>query len=175
MDIDENRQKLGEFVKFSVQNKFQHDVRNVSVVGNPPTSILVEISGNNVKYQSDIQSVEKHVQEIFRLIVVTDIDVTVSASKDKAPSILLLLNALKTRAPISSEELSEIFLRRDYSIADPKWISLRLDSLRKQGLVTRRSDQKYVLTFSGLIKLGSRRSGQSTDVRRALEMARWRS
>lgn len=174
MDIDKNRHELEEFIRLSIEQNFSHHVKNVSIVRSPAISVLIEILGNDLRHHSDIPSLKKHVRDILDLLAIADAGITVTAFDEETPSILQLLNALKIKAPISSEVLSEIFLERGYSVANNKWVSSRLDNFRKQGLVIRRPDQRYVLTFSGLMRLGSRRSAQSTDVRRALEMARWR-
>lgn len=88
------------------------------------------------------------------------------------PSIAAILRALKALSPIRLETLLEHLESRGFFISNEQWLSRRLDSARKKGLVLREHSGSYVLTATGLDLVPHSRSRSSTDVERMLLLSR---
>ncbi len=94
------------------------------------------------------------------------------SSPSELPTLPALLRALKTLQPVNLYRLT-IIIQKSYKSVSDKWLSHKLDQLRKKGLVIWQKDSEtYVLTDKalGYIPAGTRRT--SSDIERALALGR---
>jgi hypothetical protein len=90
----------------------------------------------------------------------------------EVPSLLALLRALKTTSPSLPETISGILEGAGFLVPPKRWMEAKLDWLRKQHLILRRKDGCYVMTESGLRVVPHGQGSSSSDVQRALALAR---
>lgn len=83
-----------------------------------------------------------------------------------------ILRAVKVHAPASLAVVNQDLLRRGFSCPSEKWLSYKLDSARKRGLLQRDHDGRFILTSDGLEVVPWSRTASSSDVDRMLSLAR---
>lgn len=174
MATDDLRKEIEEAIRASVSRRFTTTVEDVSLVTQPSVSILIKIEHQGPEERNFDQSIIAHVRKLVSLFNVDQPKIIIQRAESNLPSPLIILQTMKILSPTSAEKLASALRTGGYVLVTDDWVQLRLDAFRKQRFVIRRDDATYVLTFHGLVKLGSQRDGRSTDVRRALEMARWK-
>ena len=88
------------------------------------------------------------------------------------PSALAVLRALKATSPSPPEMVSEFLEGAGFLVPPKRWMDAKLDWLRKQQLILRRQDGCYVMTETGLRLVPHGKGSSSSDVQRALALAR---
>jgi len=88
------------------------------------------------------------------------------------PSAIAVLRGLKATSPALPETLSGFLEESGFVVPPERWVDAKLDWLRKQNLVLRRDDGCYVLTEPGLRVVPHGKGSSSSDVQRALALAR---
>lgn len=99
--------------------------------------------------------------------------VTHGESED-LPANPMILRRLKTHAPVTTERLANELRSMRSMVPSVRWLQGKLDTLRKQGLVTRSSEGAYSLTEGGLSVVPHGKQRSSSDVERALAFGRRR-
>lgn len=90
----------------------------------------------------------------------------------RRPTDMEILRAIKIVAPVAVEELGKKLSGGEDPSIDRKWLSARLDALRKKGLIHRTNSGWYLLTELALSLVPVSRTRKSSDVIRALHLAR---
>lgn len=88
------------------------------------------------------------------------------------PSDLEILRAIKIVAPVAMRDLRKELTSGGLLSADDRWLNVRLDTLRKKNLVHRTAGGLYLLTEVALSLVPVSRTRNSSDVSRALHLAR---
>lgn len=88
------------------------------------------------------------------------------------PSTIAILRSVKVLAPVPTGTLQEDLDRRGFACPSERWLSHKLDTARKRGLVWRDPQGRFSLTAEGLSVVPTSRSGSSSDVERMLALAR---
>lgn len=174
MATSDLKREIEEATKASIVRRFSTTVKQVSLVTQPSPSILIAVDQQGTDEKSFDEELMSHVQKLMALFDIQNPKVIIQREENEYPSPLIILQTIKVLAPVSIGALAMALRKNGYGLANDEWVRQRLDAFRKQGFTSRRDNATYVLTFSGLIKLGSQRNRRSTDVRRALEMARWK-
>lgn len=94
----------------------------------------------------------------------------VGAKMDR-PSTPALLRLIKKLQPVTASALSR-FLKEDYESVDRKWLKRTLDNLRRRGLLYWQRPGNYALTESSLAVVPAGTLRSSSDIERALALAR---
>ncbi|AJJ18264.1 hypothetical protein NUF47_003398 [Yersinia enterocolitica] len=94
--------------------------------------------------------------------------------KKQEPSSLAILRTIKIESPVLIEKLFNYLVYRDFYIPSEKWLSARLDVLRKKGFIIRNIDGSYALSGLGLSVVPSTTSKSSSDIERILSLAKRR-
>ena len=88
------------------------------------------------------------------------------------PSQTAILKELKIASPASPAELIQQLQSQDFQMPSVAWLASRLDSLRRQRQITRRKDGRYILNDIALALVPHGKGAHSSDISRALELAR---
>lgn len=88
------------------------------------------------------------------------------------PSTTAILRSVKVHAPAALGTIIADLGRRGFSCPSQSWLSYKLDSARKRGLVVRDPVGRFALTGKGLDVVPWNRSASSSDVERMLTLAR---
>ena len=94
------------------------------------------------------------------------------SDNSELPSNPMILRGLKTNSTTTAEALEERLRQRHVLIPDLRWLQTKLDTLRREGLVVRVRPGTYAMTEKGLGIVPHGRSRSSSDVERALALAR---
>lgn len=92
-------------------------------------------------------------------------------SSCELPSLPWLLRFLKVRQPINLSCLVKV-VSNDYPAISKKWLSHKLDRLRKKDLIMREKSGNYVLTSKALSVVPAGAKYTSSDIDRALALGR---
>ena len=88
------------------------------------------------------------------------------------PSTVAILRTIKICAPVDLTGIIADLQKRSLACPSERWLSARLDSARKRGLLTRSHKGDYSLTSTGLQAVPHSRSKSSSDIDRILALAR---
>lgn len=135
-----------------------------------PALVIVEPGADSTDFP-DLQAVSSVARELFQLFGLQNPEVAYLGGVDY-PTSLALLRAIKVSAPISKEALAHVLWGDKAAVGEVKWLQRKLDGLRKQGLIQRSKDGMYSLTSDGLVTAPHGKYRSSSDVERALLLAR---
>ena len=83
-----------------------------------------------------------------------------------------ILRCVKVTEPVSAERLKGELKKLGFSVKPPPWLAHQLDNLRQRKLLIRNNRKCYSLTWLGLQSVPVARGRHSSDVARALALAR---
>lgn len=92
-------------------------------------------------------------------------------SDSNLPSRTACLRIIRTSAPIALATLEEKLRDRGFTVPSVDWLTRRLDSMRKAGLVIRLHTGDYVLSLASIRAMGTSKNRQSPDIERLLALA----
>jgi len=92
-------------------------------------------------------------------------------SSSDLPTLPWLLRFLKIRQPIDLKNVAEV-ASEEFPAISEKWLSHKLDQLRKKNLVIREKTGSYVLTSKALSTVPAGAKYTSSDIDRALDLGR---
>lgn len=88
------------------------------------------------------------------------------------PSNLMILRKLKIESPATVSRLASTFGNEKHVVPSHSWLQTKLDTLRKQGFLVRSPGGEYSLTDAALRIIPHTLNRSSSDVQRALALAR---
>ena len=142
----------------------------VSFVDNKVVEVWLERVANNSAENAD--AITAVITDYLKMFGIKLEGVRWADSGEPLPSTVAILRELKTIAPAPPSELAQRLRDRNFQIPSVSWIEKKLDGIRKQKLVIRRSDVTYILTEEGLKLVPSGRGRLGSDVARALALGR---
>ena len=128
-----------------------------------------------LKNQIEIGSLEKiktNIEKYFDILKIDNFKLEIIKTPESLPSLTAILRSGKKISPFSVNELITELISHDFHLPSEKWIRNQLDSIRKKGLIFRRSDERYTLTYQGVLATPSTGNRNSSDIERVLYMAR---
>ncbi len=155
-----------------LEHRFPATVGHLSVsgAGLPQPTVWVErVPGR--KPTIEPEQIRKVVAEFFELYRLGSPGVVFN---DEAPEPTgpLILRVIKQHSPTDPELLEECLRARGFWVPKPGALAAKLDLLRKKGLVSRLEDGSYVLTEEALQIVPHGRYRSSSDIERALALAK---
>lgn len=90
----------------------------------------------------------------------------------KVPSLLQVLMVIKVLQPVSQDIVLKKLTERGFYSVDERWVSAKLDQLRKKRAVIRQKNGMYAICSMGLSVLPQTYGRKSSDVGRALALGR---
>ena len=85
-----------------------------------------------------------------------------------------ILSATKILQPVTTTDLHRHLEAKGFAVPPAPWLNRQLDVLRKKAFLLRRKDGRYVLSAAGLAAIPAGIGSGSSDIARALELARRR-
>jgi hypothetical protein len=139
-----------------------------------PTSDRVDvwISPDEGVSDGDADAIRKCVEEYLRSASFSNFEVEIALTERPKPPLMVILRALKVRAPIELDGLMEELREHGFDCPDRLWLSARLDGARKRNLVVRTPSGKYALSADGLVAVPVSRRRSSSDIDRMLALGK---
>ncbi len=135
-----------------------------------PVSVWIERNQKD-ETRPDLASLETVVEEFLKLYEISDY--LVSEGSDLGlPTNPMLLRKLKQLAPVTIEGFAASLWAAGSGVSNLRWLQLKLDTLRKHGLLFRSKTGEYCLTELGLGIVPHGKNRTSSDVERALALGR---
>lgn len=158
-------------LKAAFTNQLYDRIRNVFVTSDGRDFVVwVE---PKTSLTEDEEALAQSITEKYFELVAEKLDKVIFSSTSNFPTDYACLSQLRIKAPATAEELLQELRNRNFHVPDIKWMSSKLDKLRKNGRILRQKDSgRYVMTLSGLKALGSAKGRRSPDIARALDLAR---
>jgi hypothetical protein len=119
-----------------------------------------------------LSEIEVRVRQYFRISEIEVVSIVSISDEQDVPSNLALLKVIRNHAPVTLEHLTVQLVNLRFQIPSAEWLARKCDALRKQKLIVRTKSGNFVLTFTALLKLGSRKDRSSPDIARLLAVAR---
>lgn len=142
----------------------------VSSLETLPVSIWIERNSED-EAQPELRALKLVVAEFLKFY---DVTTFILLDRDNAdtPTNPMIIRRLKVISPATTEELAESLSGAGVKIPNVRWLQSKLDALRKQGLVVRSKTGVYCLTELGLSVVPHGKNRNSSDIDRALALAR---
>lgn len=117
-----------------------------------------------------LDSLKELAREFFKLLKLEEFVIQYDA--ETVPTTPMLIRNIKAHSPINLQTLAEILKSGSSSVPNLRWLQRKLDTLRKQGLLSRSSTGEYCLTELALHVAPHDRSRSSSDILRGLALGR---
>lgn len=170
--VDENDSNIESGLCAIVRSFFQNLSVNAFLISSPQgkTDVWIEgITPINVDTKNMLSRLHDVIGDYFEKVGLSLHQIYWEGPH--VPSFAGLLRAVKVTAPATPDEISKHLAAKGYSSIPSRWLSSRLDGLRRDGLIIW-YDGKYVVTTSGLSLLPKSRGRLGSDVERSLALAR---
>jgi hypothetical protein len=168
--IDKEAKTIEDGLRASFISSFPDAVRNVFVTVEEG---IAHIWIDNKRHFTSDES--EHIAE-FAEIYANNFNIRTNKiyiiSDESLPTNTELLNILRKRSPANCDALRDALIAFKFAVPSTDWINRKLDVLRKAGMIVRRADRTYVLTYAALHSLGTSKNRYSPDVGRLLALAR---
>lgn len=168
--LDAKERDADTAVRASLIHNFPDIVRNsfLTIVGKNTTVWVDPKKQVDEKEDHEIRRTLEILSDVLSLQL-KNVEYT---NRVNLPSLSACLRALRTLSPVDIVTLIEVLRLKGFIIPSDRWVSGKLDLLRKSGQIVRLKSGLYAMSFDGLKALGSAKSGRSPDVSRLLALAR---
>lgn len=162
---------LEESLKVIVNNRLERRVVNffITFIDSKKAEVWLETDFPEQKEEVDVYEIIKSVFSSAEIEISGFNWVNV---EEKVPSLLQILMLIKVYQPIKNDEIVAKLLDKGFYSVDEKWISAKLDQLRKKRTVIRQKGGTYTMCSKGLSVIPQAYGKNSSDVVRALALGR---
>lgn len=169
----ESATQLHQAFADAVRSRFPDLVEDVVVsdLTRSPVIVWIEVRGT-MSHPSILRLLEKVASELLSLLGGPKAEIVIGGTRN-LPSKAILLRSIKAAAPASSGQVLAALVRSEFE-SDAEWLSSRLDSLRRQGLVVRSRAGLISLSEKGVRLVPHGDFHSSSDIERVLALARRR-
>jgi hypothetical protein len=136
----------------------------------PPVCIWLE-PDPEAKKPPEFDSLRALCRDLFKVFGL-DAPTLLLGETEQLPTNPTILRSLKINSPASAEELAGHLRSGSSLVPNVRWLETKLDTLRRNGFVSRSSDGEYSLTEFALSVVPYSKSRSSSDVERALALGR---
>ena len=144
---------------------------DLSLIFQSAGEILVFLKLKNSIESEAILKIEENVKKYFDILKIKKFNIETIKNSKNPPTLTAILRSAKKIAPFLTAEIIKELEARSFDLPSEKWMNKQLDSARKKGLIFRRPDGKYVLTYRGVLLTPTTKNRNSIDVERVLYLA----
>lgn len=144
---------------------------DLSLIFQSAGEIFVFLKFKNSIDLEKLSKIEENLKKYFEILKIKNFNIDITKESNNPPTLAAILRSAKKISPFSSEEIIKELKRRSFDLPSEKWIDRQLDIIRKKGLVIRRQDGKYALTYKGILVTPITKNRNSSDVERVLYLA----
>lgn len=168
---DEESARIANLLRDVLERKFSDSIGDVTVSLINAESASVWIDAESVSDPKVVASIEDVARTVLSSLALPVSEIHVQSPVIEEPTNVAILLALKLHARVNLSDLGT-YLRRDFYLPSDNWLSSKLDFLRKKGLMVRDHDGYFYLTENGLSVVPISRRRNSSDISRALLLAK---
>lgn len=162
---------LEESLKVIVNNRLDRHVVNFFITFIDPKKAEVWLETDFPEQKEEVQVYEV-VKSVFSSAEIEVSGFNWVNLEEKVPSLLQVLMLIKVFQPIKKDELVGKLLGKGFYSVDDKWVSAKLDQLRKKKTVIRQKSGTYTICSKGLSVIPQAYGKNSSDIVRALALGR---
>lgn len=141
---------------------------------NDRVAALFSLSGNSESISG--AEVRNAIEDLLKAANFKSVQVEELPADLPSPNLLNILKGLKVCAPVTVDQLASHLKEQGFSFPDNRWLSKKLDSARKRGLVVRSNGSgvqgRYSMSIEGLSVIPAPRRRNSSDIERILALGR---
>lgn len=170
---DSRQQQMEAGLNALLQTKFPnaHIAAFLSARSAKQFDVWLDSSAEAVE-TDQFEAAKKHIKEYLALLEAKPAVIRLVSQESTAPGPANIVREIKRLAPVSISDLSAALARSGFLVPSPSWLALKLDSLRRKGLIVRLATGNHVLSEMGLNLVPHSKSRHSSDVERALALGR---
>ena len=168
--IDESGQEIEAGLRATIRHSFDKEVRNVFLSREGSRSrVWID---PKYDYEESTSLAIKDKAKLYLSQFDIELVALVRTTGQNLPTIIACLKRIRLLSPVTPDALSADLSLNGFSIPSEDWLKRRLDSMRRNGHIIRRSDGSFALTLRSLRILGTAKRSGSPDVARMLALAR---
>lgn len=171
--VENGAEDIQASIKSMVFRYFPELIKNVSASFDNK-GVIVWLEPKHKFEEYEMLLLEKKMQQLLDVLNIKLLGVKF-INVENLPTKTALLKYIRQYAPITQAILAVKLTERKFVIPNDDWLSNALDSLRKSQFIFRNKKGDYIVTFIGLVALGSDKDRRSPDINRLLDLARRRS
>lgn len=142
-------------------------------------SLIIQSEGDFsifIKFKKIINServskIQENLEKYFEILDVKKFNIEFIKISNNPPTLTAILRSAKKIAPFTINEINTELESRRFDLPSKKWMNTQLDLIRKRGLIFRRQDGMYALTYKGILTTPVTKNRNSSDVERVLYLA----
>lgn len=142
-------------------------------------SLIIQSEGDFsifIKFKKIINServskIQENLEKYFEILDVKKFNIEFIKISNNPPTLTAILRSAKKIAPFTINEINAELESRRFDLPSKKWMNTQLDLIRKRGLIFRRQDGMYALTYKGILTTPVTKNRNSSDVERVLYLA----
>jgi hypothetical protein len=168
--IDEDLTDVEAGARATMLHAFSELIRNVFLTVNKGNSDVW------IDQKRELNSVEMEAIQKKLTVYLSGVGLKLSSismvRNENVPSNTVCLKAIRLSSPVDASVLTGVLTKKGFDVPSLTWMNHKLDHLRKNELVIRLKNGKYVLSLNTLKVLGTSKLRSSPDITRMLDIAR---
>ncbi|TWT20325.1 hypothetical protein FQY83_11385 [Luteimonas marina] len=167
--LDARQRDAESGLRATVLHSFGEHIRNV-FLSTTNTDAVVWLDAKR-GLESGVKEAVAEKARIFLTEVGFDLKAVETTSGENLPSRTACLRIIRASAPVSIATLDARLRDRGFTVPSADWLTRRLDSMRRAGLIVRLQTGEYVLSLASIRAMGTSKNRRSPDIERLLALA----
>ncbi|MFA8391366.1 hypothetical protein ACEPUD_14785 [Burkholderia ubonensis] len=173
LSSDDANERVEALLRDTLTRAFPDIVTEVTVGTIEADQGVVWIDAEDVTSIERANEIRGAAQAVLDAVALPNCTIHIQAPVAQEPTIVAILVQAKIMSPTTVNELHTA-LAQNFWMPSERWLSTKLDTLRKKGFLLRDRDGRFQMTELGLLTVPHGRRASSTDVVRALRLSRRR-
>ncbi|CAI9003352.1 MULTISPECIES: hypothetical protein [Burkholderia] len=168
---DDENERVESLLRDTLKRAFPDIVTEVTVGSIEADQGVVWIVADGVTSIERANEIRGAAQAVLDAVALPHNTIHIQAPVVQEPTVVAILVQAKILSPATVDELYKV-LAENFWMPSERWLSTKLDTLRKKGFLLRDHDGRFHVTELGLVTVPHGRRKSSTDVIRALRLSR---
>jgi hypothetical protein len=171
LSSDEANERIEALLQDTLTRAFPDIATAVTVGTIEADQGVVWIDAEELTSIERVREISSTVQAVLDAVALPNSTIHIQAPVAQEPTIVAILVQAKVLSPATVTELRTA-LEQNFWMPSERWLSTKLDTLRKKGFLLRDRDGRFYVTELGLMTVPHGRRASSTDVVRALRLSK---
>lgn len=167
--LDARQRDAESGLRATVLHSFGEYIRNI-FLSTANTDAIMWLDAKR-GLDSEIKEAVSEKARVFLTEVGFDLKSVETTNGGNLPSRTACLRVVRASAPVSIATLDAQLRDRGFTVPSTDWLTRRLDSMRRAGLVVRLQTGEYVLSLASIRAMGTSKNRRSPDIERLLALA----